>query len=253
MLKVRPLVESINKSGIDRGNLFITLSIYSDEVQNTNDIKLQLERFLNLIESDYVDSIQFPIELIQKISLEKIKNFTKQLLQEGKTRFTSLTNANLELLKKYHSIFGDKLFAHDLAYNFEIRENERFGITKYAKDYGILNIVYQPLRRNRTASRNWPLLVELSQKYQKTQNQIILNWIVSKGFLPLIKSTNQSHIKENLESFDFTIETKDLERLNNFEIAGYKAPKIDWDCSGNGVTIDQLPNMFDTIYSSNNT
>lgn len=106
MLKVRPLVESINKSGIDRGNLFITLSIYSDEVQNTNDIKLQLERFLNLIWSDYVDSIQFPIELIQKISLEKIKNFTKQLLQEGKTRFTSLTNANLELLKNIILFLG---------------------------------------------------------------------------------------------------------------------------------------------------
>ena len=32
---------------------------------------------------------------------------------------------------------------------------------------------YQPLRRNRTANRNYPLLIELSNKYNKTQNQIL--------------------------------------------------------------------------------
>jgi diketogulonate reductase-like aldo/keto reductase len=247
------LAESIKKSGVNRNNLFITLSIYLDEVQTTNDIKIKLEEYLNLIKSDYVDSIQFPVELFQKINLEEIDILVKKLLQEGKIRFTSLTNANLDFLKKYHAVFGNKLFAHETVFNFEIRENEKFGITNYAQDNGILNIVFQPLRRNRTAARNWPLLVELAKKYNKTQNQIILNWITSKGFLPLIKSTNIQHIDENLESFQFVIEPEDIKRLNNFEIIGYKTPKIDWDYNGDGITIDQLPNVFDTICPSNKT
>lgn len=242
------LAKSIKKSGISRDKLFITLSIYPSDAKTITDVRLRVEDFLRDVNIGYVDNIQLPMNLLKELDLEEISVVIKDLLNEGKVRFTSITNSDLEFLKKYHSIFGDKLFAHEVVYNFEIRENEKLGITKYADENGILNIVYQPLRRNRTAGRNWELLVELAEKYGKTQNQIVLNWIVSKGFLPLVKSTNKKHIDENLDSFNFVIEKEDIERLNNFQIPGYETPKIDWNDNGDGIKIDQLPNRFDDIY-----
>jgi len=104
------------------------------------------------------------------------------------------------------------------------------------------------LRRNRTAMHNWKLLSDLSKKYDKTQNQIILNWTSSKGFLPLVKSENISHIDENLSAFDFNIEDEDLRDMNNWRPLGYKSPDIDWRMSGKGVAPHQLPNIFDSEY-----
>ena len=107
-------------------------------------------------------------------------------------------------------------------------------------------IAYQALRRNRTAKRNYPLLVELSKKYNKTQNQIILNWIIKeKGMKPIVKCTNIERINENLGVLNFEMEKEDYDKLNNFRSEEFDNIKIDWYYSGEGVTIDQLANQFE--------
>ena len=123
--------------------------------------------------------------------------------------------------------------------------NENIGILDYCKKNNIEFVAYQPLRRNRTQLKNYDLLVELSQKYNKTQNQIILNWIMKeKKINVLIKSTNCDRIDENIKSLDFEMEENDYKRLNDFKNEKFENIKIDWDNVGDGISIDQLPNQF---------
>ncbi len=43
--------------------------------------------------------------------------------------------------------------------------------------------------------------MELSNKYDKTQNQIVLNWIIKeKNMKPLIKCTNIERINQNIKA-----------------------------------------------------
>jgi diketogulonate reductase-like aldo/keto reductase len=163
----------------------------------------------------------------------------------------SITNSSLTNLRRFFETFGEKVFAHEVQFNFEIRENEKWGITEYADQNGFLNLVYQPLRRNRTAERNWSLLKRLANKYNKTQNQIIINWLESKGFYMLIKSENRSHIDENLNALNFEMETADFEKLNEFSPPNWETPKVTWKARGSEgdvVAIDQLSNIFDERY-----
>lgn len=241
------LSQAVKKSGVDRNNIFVTLSVYQKDASTIEEAEKRVNDFLSTLGTDHVDSVQFTMGLVKGLGLDATKTMVEKLIGEGKTRFTSLTNSSPEFLKTYHEALGDKLFAHEGAFNFEVRENEKLGVTGYAQQNNILNVVYQPLRRNMTASRNWPLLVELSQKYGKSQNQIILNWVVSKGFFPLVKSSTKNHVDENLASFDFQMEQGDLDRLNSFEIPNYTAPKIDWYDTGEGVKIHQLSNVFDEL------
>lgn len=241
------LAQAVKKSGVKREDIFITLSVYQKDASTIEEAEKRVSDFLNTFGMDYVDSVQFTMGLVNGLGIDGIKILVDKLIGEGKTRFTSLTNSSPEFLKTYHKMFGDKLFAHEGVFNFEVRENEKFGLTEYAKRNDILNVVFQPLRRNMTALRNWSLLVELSKKYGKTQNQIILNWIVSKGFFPLVKSSKTAHIDENLASFDFQIDQADLDKLNDFKIPNYIAPEIDWYDTGKGVKIHQLPNIFDEL------
>ena len=130
-------------------------------------------------------------------------------------------------------------------YNLECKINESIGLLDYCKKNNIEFVAYQPLRRNRTQLKNYELLVELSQKYNKTQNQIILNWIMKeKKINVLIKSTNCDRIDENIKSLDFEMEENDYKRLNEFKNEEFENIKIDWDNVGDGISIDQLPNQF---------
>jgi len=244
--------KAIKKARIDRGKYFIAQAIYNYNLDTIEDVKKEFELCLEKFKTPYIDSLQFPLTAFKKYGFKKLVSLVENYLADEKIRYTSLTNCNLEYLKKYHQIFKEKLFSHELCYSFEIRENEKLGITDYALKHNIINIPYQPLRRNRTAQRNWPLLVNLSKKYDKTQNQIILNWLVSKGFYPLIKSETISHIDENLAALDFKMKQEDLDKLNNFKVPEYKTPKIDWWMTEGGVTMHALPNIFDENYPSNN-
>ena len=174
------------------------------------------------------------------------------MLSKNIFRYTSITNEDLDLFKKYHKYFGDRLFSHEVCYNFEVRENEKIGIIPYANQNNIKTVVYQPLRRNRTAIRNWPLLTELSKKYKFSQNQILLAWIVSKGLLPLTKSESIEHIDEHLNALKIKLDASDIESLNEFDIPNYITPEIDWKKSGNGIDVSQLSNIFDEEYDKQN-
>lgn len=130
-------------------------------------------------------------------------------------------------------------------YNLECKLYEDIGVLDYCRENSIKFVCYQPLRRNRTAKRNYPLLIELAEKYNKTQNQIILNWIINKkDIMPLIKSTNIVRIDENNEAINFKMSADDYDRLDKFRNTEFDNVKIDWECNG-GVTIDQLANKFE--------
>ena len=87
------------------------------------------------------------------------------------------------------------------------------------------------------------MLIELSKKYNKTQNQIMINWMVKeKEIMPLIKSTNKDRIKENIEALVFEMEKADYEKINKFQNEKINALEINWN-DESGVTIDQLANQ----------
>ena len=130
-----------------------------------------------------------------------------------------------------------------ISVNIEPTINEKSDIENQLNEYlKILNldfVAYQPLRRNRTHLRNYDLLVELSRRYNKSQNQIILNWIIKeKNIKVLIKSTNCNRIDENIESLNFKMEKNDYKRLNDFKNEEFENIKIDWNNTGDGISIE---------------
>ena len=168
----------------------------------------------------------------------------QRLVNIGKARYLGISNCNLEQIKVVNETVKIDFF--EGVYNLECKINEDIGILEYCKENDITFVAYQALRRNRTAKRNYLELLELSKKYNKTQNQIILNWIVKeKNIKPLIKSTNIERINENLEAVTFEMEREDYQKLNNFRSQEFDNIKIDWYYTGNGVTIDQLANQFE--------
>ena len=245
---VELFVSALKDSGKKVNEIFIVSSIYPHRNETLDDARVEFEKLLKLLGRNKTESIQFTYSGFLKWGMQESVKFYEIILKEGLTDYVSITNENLITLKILNKHFGDKLLSHEIHYSFEIRETENVGLVEFANKNGLLNVVHQPLRRNKTARRNWPLLVKLANKYKKSQNQIILNWLVTRSFLPLIKSETVEHIDENIASLKFDLEKKDIEMLNNFKTPKFKMPRVDWDRSGDGIPIHQMPEVFDSLY-----
>ena len=227
----------------DRENLFISVNI-EPTINEKFNIENQLNEYLKILNLDYVDNLQLHSPKFTKLTLIDTYTEMDRLRKTGKTRYLGISNCSLQKLKEINA--NVKLDFFEGVYNLECKTNESIGILDYCKKNNIEFVAYQPLRRNRTYLRNYDLLVELSRKYNKSQNQIILNWIIKEKHIKvLIKSTNCNRIDENLESLNFKMEESDYKRLNDFRNEEFENIKIDWDNTGDGISIDQLPNQFE--------
>ena len=159
----------------------------------------------------------------------------------GKVKYIGVSNVNLEQLKQINSIVRIDFF--EGVYNLDCKYYENTGLLEYCNENNILFIAYQPIRRNKITQKNYEFLVKLAKKYNKTQNQIMINWIVKeKGILPIIKSTNLYRIKENIDSISFDMEKADYKVLDDFQNEKINSIEVNWN-DESGISIDQLANQ----------
>lgn len=227
---------------VDRDKLFIATNL-EPTIECKEDVEKQLNEYLQILNIEYVDMLQLHKPSFSKIPLIDVYKEIQRLVDLGKVKYIGISNASLEQLDTINSQIKIDFF--EGVYNLECKIYEDIKVLDYCNKNNIKFLCYQPLRRNRTAKRNYPILVELANKYNKTQNQIILNWIINeKKMIALVKSTNITRIDENKQVLDFKMDEKDYQKLNNFRSEEFDSVKVDWN--GNGeIAIDQLANQFE--------
>lgn len=233
--KMKDFIKSVG-----RENLFICANL-ERYVEKIEDVENQLNKYLKLLEIDYVDCFQIHTFAVCKIPMLEIYREIDRLVKLGKVKYIGVSNVNLVQLKEINKIAKIDFF--EGVYNLDCKYYENEGLIDYCKENDILFTAYQPLRRNKIAQKKYAFLKELAEKYNKTQNQIMINWIVKeKNIMPLIKSTNKDRIKENIQALDFEMEKDDYKKLNEFQNEKINSIEINW-IDESGVTIDQLANQ----------
>ena len=240
--------QTIYGSKIGRKDLFLTNSIYPRDFDKYEEVEKDIDRMYEVFNTDYFDSTLVTQSLVSKYGKENVYTTLNSLLKSGRTRFVSLSNSSKDFIRDFHKEFGDKFHAHETNLAFEMRLNQDEGIFDLCNSLNVLNVIWRPLRRNLTAQKNWDILIELSEKYDKTQNQIILNWIKHLGYLPMVMSSSIEHIKENISAGNFTMEDIDYIRINRFRADNLNTPKIDWERTGEGVSMATFACSLDEYF-----
>lgn len=242
----RIFAKALQESTLNREQFFITNALYPRDFNSFSDILSDIKEMHKIFNTDYFDSTLITQSLIEKYNRDKIFSLLHDLLDSDKTSYVSVSNASKNFINEFSKEFGDKVFAHETHLSFEVRINQDEGIFDTCRKLNIENIIWRPLRRNNTAERNWNLLTELSGKYDKTQSQIILNWMHYYKLRPMVSSTSKEHIEENWSANQFSMDAKDYERMQDFRIPELKTPVVDWD-----QNMDDLVNFavgFDDLY-----
>jgi diketogulonate reductase-like aldo/keto reductase len=206
-----------NESGIgrvikdyDREELFITSKVLPANLNYENVIE-SAEQSLLRLGTSYLDLylIHWPNPAI---SLRETLNAMAVLHEKGMVKNIGVSNFSF-----YQLMFAQKISRVPISVNqvefhpYLYQKN----LLDYCRENDIVLSASAPLAR--TEVFDDPVIKELSDKYNKTQAQIVLRWELEKGIAALPKSTNPEHIKSNLEVFDFELEENEHKIIDDLE------------------------------------
>ncbi|MFT8329761.1 MAG: aldo/keto reductase [Oenococcus oeni] len=81
------------------------------------------------------------------------------------------------------------------------------------KSRGIVSEAWSPLGRGSAALKE-DIIKNLADKYGKNTGQIILRWHIQRGIIPLPKSSSLIHQRSNIDIFDFSLTSSEIEQIN---------------------------------------
>ncbi len=129
------------------------------------------------------------------------------LCREGKTTFIGVSNVSLGQLRLL-------VQAAEIPPRFV--QNRCFAVTQWDRDVrefcAAQNIIYQGfslLTANPQLFRE-PDMIKLARRHQKTVAQVIFRFTQQVGMLPLTGTTDDSHMREDLESSTFQLAEEDV-------------------------------------------
>ena len=224
---------------IHRKNIFINAFI-TYGCNTVDDIEKQIDTYLKELNIKYIDCLTLHSPAVIGISFDEYVKKVNELRQTNKFYHIGYSNLSPEQFEK---VKNNAQYFEGL-YNLDCKINEDNGIMDKCKKLGIPFYAYQPLRRNRIALANHKEVVLLAKKHKKTQNQILLNWMLKhKKINVLIKSTNTEHIAENIKANDFEMTLADYKMLDKFRNEFFDNIPVTFGNEEGKVRIDQLPNQ----------
>ena len=135
------------------------------------------------------------------------------LVEEGIIKNIGVSNFNIKQIKEAQNYSKNKIVANSLKYN--LWKKADVTTIKYCQDNDIMVIAHKPFSRGMITTNKIPLLVDLAKKYNKTEAQIVLNWLIlKKNTVALFKATKEVHLKDNLGALDFKMSPEDCKKID---------------------------------------
>ena len=206
--------EAIRRSGIPRSEFFVTTKL-PGKYHHYEDALMMIQESLFRMGLDYFDLylIHWPLPK-RGLYVEAWKAMvTAQKL--GLIRSIGVSNFEPEHLDKIIDETGVTPAINQIEIHpYWVQER----MEKANQERGILTEAWSPLGRGSDALKE-AVITELAEKYGKTSAQVILRWHAQRGIIPIPKSRNIQHQRENLAIFDFELTQTEIERINLLEKA----------------------------------
>lgn len=152
-----------------------------------------------------------------EIPLNETMRALDTLLSEGKVRNIGVSNFSNAQFEEAQSATKNKLVVNQVHYNLLVREIEDKGVLKYCQDNDVMLVAYRPLQKAELFKITVPDVVDtVCNKYEKTPNQVAINWLISQKNVVTISMTRDlAHLKENLGGIGWEMSATDVETLRN--------------------------------------
>lgn len=204
--------DAIKRSGVKRENLVITTRV-SNYAQFNHCVREEFLNFLKNAQLEYVDILQFHWPVTDHY-LDTWREMEK-LYEEGYAKHLGVANCHQHHLE---GIFKICKYRPEVG-QFEIHPLfTQKPMIDYYKQHDIQVCAYTPIARFDDRLMRLPLLKRIGKKYGKSVTQVVLRWHIQNGIIPLVRTLNPAHQKENLDVFDFELTAEEMKAIDAINI-----------------------------------
>ena len=202
--------EAISKSGIPRGQLFLTTKVW---ISNAGEEKAaqSIDESLRKLKTDYIDLL-----LIHQPFGDYYGTYRamEKVYKAGKVRAIGLSN------------FYDARFV-DLAENMEVKPavvqlethvfSQQIKMRELMKEYGTRLMAWSPLARGMNNLFDNETLKAIAEKHGKDIAQVCLKFLTDEGIIVIPQSTKPERIKSNFALDDFELTDDEREAIRRLD------------------------------------
>lgn len=225
------LGSALREVGVPRKDLFLITKLDDTEQQITA-AERAIERSLNLLQTDYID-----LFLIHSPNSQRMRSIS---IERGYNTENYWAQMNQEAWSVMEAFHGKGILKSIGVSNFHIRHLEQLEqhcnvtpqvnqvktcpgslssqstLFHYCDKHKIQVMGYTPLGRGNALKH--PEIQAIARKYEKTEAQIILRYLIQKGIIPIPRASSINHMQENFSVFDFLLVAEDCLKIEKILI-----------------------------------
>ncbi|HOP63867.1 MAG TPA: aldo/keto reductase [Spirochaetota bacterium] len=218
-LNERGVGEGVRTCGVKREDIFVTTKLAA-EVKSYDEAVASIDNSLKTLGLDFIDMmiIHSPkpwMEFHEKNPYFEGNREAWKALEEaykaGKLRAIGLSNFQKEDLDNILESCTVKPMVNQILVHISNTPEE---LIKYSQQKGILVEAYSPVAHGELMKNQD--VIKIAEKYGVTVPQLSIRYCLELGLLPLPKTANPAHMKNNAE-VDFTISEEDMKFLKNMQ------------------------------------
>jgi diketogulonate reductase-like aldo/keto reductase len=208
LYKVEHIIgQYISENRIDRSELKITSKLNPKIMEKSeSEIIISIQKTLDDLGTDYLDL--FLIHAPKEEHIIKCWSIMESFHKRGIFKNIGVSNFDIHHMETIRNFSTTPIYTNQLELSPFLK---RPNVVKYMRENRIRITAHSSLAKGEKFSD--PVLVKMASQYNRSGAQIMLAWAKQNYFCIIPRSSNKSHINEDI-SLDFTISDNDMNILN---------------------------------------
>lgn len=198
--------QAMKDSGLAREEIFLVTKLYGGTLAPAN-VGPAVDRFLKELDTDYIDLLL--IHWLSGVPAEDSLAAMEKTRAAGKIYTLGVSNFEVEDMQAALAT-GLPVCNNQIEYNLEVRPDD---VAEFCLANNVTVTAYSPVKvSGGSKARN--VVARLAEAYDSTPEQVILAWLMAKGFIVIPRSNNPQHIDSNFASLQLTLKKEDVAALD---------------------------------------
>lgn len=208
----RGIQRAIDEGICTREEIFVTTKMWTADY---NDGENAIQASLDRLGLDYIDLMI--LHHSQPTNDIAAYQAMEQAVTEGKLRSIGLSN--YYDTEDFDRVVNSTIITPALLQNETHPYHQSGEMKEHIAQYGTVLESWYPLggRGNTATLFNDETISAIAQAHNKTSAQVILRWHLQSGQIAIPGSSNEAHIEENFEIFDFELTDDEMQRMADLE------------------------------------
>lgn len=208
----RGIKRAIDEGFVKREEIFVTTKMWTSDFNNPD---YAIDSALKRLGLDYID-----LMILHHSQPENDVNAYKGMeraVANGKLHSIGLSNYYDG--EDFDRVVNATTIKPALLQNETHPYHQSRDISEHIKQYGTVLESWFPLggRGNTQTLFNDPTISSIAKAHNKSSAQIIIRWHIQMGYIVIPGSSNEKHIAENYNVFDFELSEDEMQEIKNID------------------------------------